>query len=556
MIFHLQNSTISSIINRCVIDGFLTCTEYLRGLKQQMSASREKKTRQELAGTDYVDPKVVREEEQQQREKRNNKLYAIIAIVFVLVAVVSLVWKSQVIQKNATAVIIGNEKYTAAQANFYYNQTYQTFLNENYYFLSYMGLDPNVSLKEQAYYGAQDGTTWHDFFLTQSMQQMTLIHALNEKAEAEGFTWTEKLQSDFDTAIELLKENVQASGYYSSFDQYLTTTYGGTTTEKLFIQETKASMLAEAYAAAYSETLSYGEEVFEELYAASPKNYDQVAYECLRFSGYVSTTDEAGNTVEVTEEMKAQAMADAKANADAVYAAFESGKSLSDLAAEYPDAYHTVSGGTAYYGGDILGDWLFDDARKAGDTALLEDTATSAYYVVRFDKRFLEDYNTVAVRHVLLQVDESGLDTSADTYEADLQARKDAALKEAEDLLAQWKAGEATEESFAAMANEHSADGGSNTNGGLYSDFAKGYMVEEFNDWSFDPARKSGDTGIVYGESASYKGYHIMYFVEEGLPYWQIEAANAMMTEDMNAWYIEMSASYTAEYGNGIRYVG
>ena len=49
-------------------------TEYLRGLKQQMSASREKKSRQQLAGTDYVDPKVTREQEQRQAEKRSNRL--------------------------------------------------------------------------------------------------------------------------------------------------------------------------------------------------------------------------------------------------------------------------------------------------------------------------------------------------------------------------------------------------------------------------------------------------------------------------------------------------
>ena len=45
-----------------------------------MSASREKKSRQALAGTDYVDPKVIREEEQRQAEKRSNRLYLTIAV--------------------------------------------------------------------------------------------------------------------------------------------------------------------------------------------------------------------------------------------------------------------------------------------------------------------------------------------------------------------------------------------------------------------------------------------------------------------------------------------
>ena len=43
-------------------------------------------------------------------------------------------------------------------------------------------------------------------------------------------------------------------------------------------------------------------------------------------------------------------------------------------------------------------------------------------------------------------------------------------------------------------------------------------MVSEFNDWCFDPARKSGDTGIVYNEG-SYTGYHVMYFSGFGTNY-------------------------------------
>ena len=521
-----------------------------------MSASREKKTRQQLAGTDYIDPKTVREEEQRQSEKRTNKLYIIIAAIFVLVAAVSLIWKSQVIQRNATAVTIGDTKYTAAQVNFYYNQTYQTWLNENYYFASYMGLDVNQSLKDQSYFGSEDGTTWFDYFLDQGIQQMTMVHVLTENAAAEGFGWTDEMQVEMDAALASMKESVMASGYYTSFDQYLTTAYGSTTTEELFLAELKASILAQYYANAYSATLSFSDEDYEALYNATPENYDRVAYESLRFSGYVSTVDEAGNTVEVTEEMQAEAMAEAKAQAEAAEAAFKAGKSMSDLAAEYTDAYHTVSDGVAYYGGDILGDWLFDSARKDGEVALLEDTDTAAYYLVRFTERFLDDYNTVAVRHILTMVDETGLDTASATYEADLQTKKDEALKKAEELLAQWKAGEATEESFAAMANEYSEDGGSNTIGGLYSGFAKGDMVPEFNDWSFDSARKSGDTGIVYGESTGYKGYHVMYFVEEGMPYWKIIAGTTLLNDAATQWYAELSAPYTAEKQSGIRYVG
>lgn len=45
---------------------------------------------------------------------------------------------------------------------------------------------------------------------------------------------------------------------------------------------------------------------------------------------------------------------------------------------------------------------------------------------------------------------------------------KDAeAAQKAQDILDEWKAGDATEDSFAALANEYSQDPGSNTTGGL-----------------------------------------------------------------------------------------
>lgn len=51
----------------------------------------------------------------------------------------------------------------------------------------------------------------------------------------------------------------------------------------------------------------------------------------------------------------------------------------------------------------------------------------------------------------------------------------------------------------------------------------KGAYVQPFEDWSFDPSRQSGDTGIVESEY----GFHVMYFVETNeLPYWEYKATN------------------------------
>ena len=126
-----------------------------------------------------------------------------------------------------------------------------------------------------------------------------------------------------------------------------------------------------------------------------------------------------------------------------------------------------------------------------------------------------ESGNQVDVRHILLQ-------PADDTQEA-----KDACYAEAQKLLEEWKSGEATEESFAALANTHSKDGGSNTTGGLYQGItAQTGFVESFLNWCIDPARQIGDTGIVESEH----GYHIMYF-SAAEPVWEVSARTALIAD-------------------------
>ena len=63
------------------------------------------------------------------------------------------------------------------------------------------------------------------------------------------------------------------------------------------------------------------------------------------------------------------------------------------------------------------------------------------------------------------------------------------------------------------LAKKYSSDTGSNANGGLYTNVAKGNMVPEFDAWIYDESRKVGDTDIIFvDEEGYYTGYHVMYF--------------------------------------------
>lgn len=113
------------------------------------------------------------------------------------------------------------------------------------------------------------------------------------------------------------------------------------------------------------------------------------------------------------------------------------------------------------------------------------------------------------VRHILIAVKGGTEDEDGEvTYS---EEEWETCRKEAQKVLDEWLAGEATEESFTDLAYEYSEDTGSNANGGLYQNLdAESGFVQEFIDWYMDESRKPGDYGLI---RTSY-GYHVMYFVE------------------------------------------
>ena len=523
-----------------------------------MSASREKQNRQEQVSSGWVDPKTAREAQQRKQEKRSNRLYGVIAVVFVLVAVAAIIYRSNIIPKMSTAATIDGEKYTAAEVSFYYQNAYRNLQG----YASYLGLNPSASLKDQTITGdaatmavalglgeAKEGETWYDFILDQALKQMAQIQTALGRAAEEGFTYPAGVQAQYDDSMETLKSAAQASSV--SVDQYLTNVFGtNLITEKIYGQELMRMLQFDAYANGYVEGLSYDEAALEEAYVADPKSYDKVSYESVSISGAApSTTDEEGNTVEPTEEESAAAKAEAKAAADKMLADLRAGGDLSALA-EANEATSYSENERGSYNGSVLTEWLFDDARKAGDTAVLESGST--YYVAVFHDRTRESYDSIDVRHILVQPSAGTIVSGEEGYEAEQAQLKDDAKAKAEALLEQWKSGEATEDSFAALAMEESTDG-SKYVGGLYTRVSQGDMVQAFNDWCFDPARQSGDTGVVETQY----GYHVMYFVGTNAPAWQVAVAKTLENEAYGEWVDGLSAESTITRGeSGLKYVG
>ena len=139
-----------------------------------------------------------------------------------------------------------------------------------------------------------------------------------------------------------------------------------------------------------------------------------------------------------------------------------------------------------------------------------------------------------------------------DADDAAVSAAEEAALAEcwklAEDTLAEWEAGDKTEESFAALAEQYTEDPGSKSTGGLYENVTPGQMVTAFNDWCFDTSRQPGDTGLV---ETNY-GVHVMYFSGTALPIWKANALQGLENQNINSWFDEQSAKWSVSFNQEV----
>lgn len=512
-----------------------------------MSASREKKIRQEQAASGYVSPKEKKAAEDRAAQKRSNALYAVIGVAFVLFAAFVIIWNSGLIQRNTTAITIDGTDYSTAEFGYFYADAYNSWYQNYGSYASYFGLDTSKSLASQLY-DEDTGETWADFFADQAAENMKWTIAVCNAAEEAGYAWSDADQVSFDAAKTSLRGYAEKNNV--SLATYLSYIYGSYINEATFDKCLKMSTIADSYASSIHDGFSYTAEQIDAAYTENIEQYEMADYSYLKVSGAVEAeTDEDGNTVEPTDEEKAAAMAAAKEKADALYASYQGGDALASLADEengitYTDMTEITRGDT------VLLNWAFDNAREAGDSALLADEDNACYYIAVFSQRYRYEYNTVDMRQMLFPVDKSGLDEESETYAADLQKLKEEALAKAKDVLAEWESGAKTPESFGELSDKYAS--ANNTAGGLYTKVYKGSMVSAVNDWLFADGRKTGDVEIV--ESEEY-GYHILLFVGENAPYWQVQVDNTLRSDDYNAWADALTADMTHEFGSGVKYV-
>ena len=245
--------------------------------------------------------------------------------------------------------------------------------------------------------------------------------------------------------------------------------------------------------------------------------YEALAQEAIAAGFDQQSEDYKEYAASIREEVTASAQA----------AGFES---LADMLAEYvgpgstEDAY--IDYMQTYYLGYLYFNTLYDQMIPTAEEV---EAYFDSHLVEYADEGISKSEGVyVDVRHILIMPTGGTTgENGATTYS---EEEWEAARVEAQKILDEWLAGDATEETFADLANVNSADS-DGTDGGLYTYVPEGQMVPEFNDWCFDPARQVGDYGLV---RTTY-GYHVMYF-----------------SGSHPIWYVTAEADLSNEIANGI----
>ena len=530
-----------------------------KGKKQNGQADGSNSQKPEKKLTKY-DLKMQRRREEALRQQRTARYSAIAGVVVVLIVVAVLAIKiyGGYQDKHGTYVTVGEHEVQRAEYEYYYYSSINSLYSYYGNYLSYMGLDLSQPLDQQTY---MDDMTWKDYFDQQAVEQLKQVYALTEEAEAAGFEYD--AAADVDAAVESLETS--AGDADMTVSEYVKASYGSLATldnVKSFVEK---SSIATAYYNSVEDATEVTSDEVNAYYDENKDNYDSVDYLICKIeadmpeeeteaaetdaveteiaeSETLSEEEQAAKEAE-EEAVKAAAMEEAKAKADEMLTQVTDESSFSPLYADYATdntvEFEKTNVKKSAVSPTAVAEWLFDNARQAGDKTVIEDSTNNAYYVVYFKERYLDHAKTVDVRHILIRADAETTDDMTDEEKTTAEENaKSEAKKKAEDVYEEWKNGDATEDSFAALANTYSEDTGSNTNGGLYEAVTQGQMVTSFNDWIFDAARKPGDTDIVESEY----GYHIMYFVGDNAEQWYVNIENTLRSNKMQEYITNLTA--------------
>ena len=499
---------------------------------EKVTENKEQKEQTEQKVMTKYDRKVQKRKEEKEKEKKEERISTTVGIVF-LVALVCLVASFPIrtyLATHETYVVINGEEVNKVEFDYVYNTSKNNYITQYGSYLSYFGLDTSKDLSTQMY---SETLTWKDYFEQNAVESLKQNKALMAEAKAAGFTYD--TTDEYNTFKETIKTSAASAGI--SEKEYVRSIYGSYATMGRIEEYVKNDMVMNAYYQKLQEDNAPSDDEIQSYYEENKATYDSVDYRLTTIEADLPTepteladpveetaADTTGTTDGTAATDSTQDTAYQPSDAE-IAKAMEDAKVLADDAektvAKDGEAHENEKKSSVNY---LISDWLFDDARKAGDTTVITNDNSHCYYAVAFEKRYLDETPSADVRVIIPTEDKTG-----------------------EEILEEWKSGAATEDSFAELCKKYTQDTSAVENGGLFEQVTKTGMTEELSNWIFDSSRQAGDTVAITVSDSTY----VLYYIGQDQPEWKINIKNTLVSDTMSQHMQDITADVTVEDPKG-----
>lgn len=499
---------------------------------EKVTENKEQKEQTEQKVMTKYDRKVQKRKEEKEKEKKEERISTTVGIVF-LVALVCLVASFPIrtyLATHETYVVINGEEVNKVEFDYVYNTSKNNYITQYGSYLSYFGLDTSKDLSTQMY---SETLTWKDYFEQNAVESLKQNKALMAEAKAAGFTYD--TTDEYNTFKETIKTSAASAGI--SEKEYVRSIYGSYATMGRIEEYVKNDMVMNAYYQKLQEDNAPSDDEIQSYYEENKATYDSVDYRLTTIEADLPTepteladpveetaADTTGTTDGTAATDSTQDTAYQPSDAE-IAKAMEDAKVLADDAektvAKDGEAHENEKKSSVNY---LISDWLFDDARKAGDTTVITNDNSHCYYAVAFEKRYLDETPSADVRVIIPTEDKTG-----------------------EEILEEWKSGAATEDSFAELCKKYTQDTSAVENGGLFEQVTKTGMTEELSNWIFDNSRQAGDTVAITVSDTAY----VLYYIGQDQPEWKINIKNTLVSDTMSQHMQDITADVTVEDPKG-----
>lgn len=147
-----------------------------------------------------------------EQSRGGSRVYRIVGgiagVLALCLLVFGILYSTGFIQRNMTAMTVGDAKISGQEYAYYYNILRSNFYSSNESYLAAMGItDSNL---EDAMY--DEDRTFGEYFRQQTASSIQQVYELYNEAQAQGYTMSEEGQTSFDSNLASIETAAQEQG--------------------------------------------------------------------------------------------------------------------------------------------------------------------------------------------------------------------------------------------------------------------------------------------------------------------------------------------------------